>query len=205
MTKRVLCFGDSNTFGYIPRDFRRYDKNTRWTGILSQLSKDKYTIIEAGCNNRTAFTDNPAGFEQTGYKILPSILKSSQPDIVILAIGTNDLQFAFSVNEKDIEQGIKQLIDIIRSYAKEASIIIASPSVIAKEVLSGYFSAMFDITSVQKSHLLAKIYKKVADESNCAFIDLNKVASVSKLDGLHYMPEEHKKIACAIYELLCNF
>lgn len=69
--KKILCFGDSNTYGFIPQSGLRYDINTRWTGILQTLCNNEFEITEAGCNNRTAFIDNPAGINQTGYKILP--------------------------------------------------------------------------------------------------------------------------------------
>ena len=93
--KKVFCFGDSNTYGYIPENGRRYDKSTRWTGRLAVLGQNRFQVIEAGCNNRTGFTDNPAGFEQTGYKILPALLKDDY-DIVILSIGINDIQFLYN-------------------------------------------------------------------------------------------------------------
>ena len=34
--KEILCFGDSNTYGLIPGTNRRYNRETRWTGILSE-------------------------------------------------------------------------------------------------------------------------------------------------------------------------
>ena len=33
--KRILCFGDSNTWGFAPKDGYRFDENTRWTGPVS--------------------------------------------------------------------------------------------------------------------------------------------------------------------------
>ena len=72
--KTVLCFGDSNTFGYNPVDGTRYPESIRWSGILKQNLKEEYNVIEAGCNNRTCFIDNPDGIEQTGYKILSKYL-----------------------------------------------------------------------------------------------------------------------------------
>ena len=32
--KRILCYGDSNTWGYIPENGKRYDNLTRWTKVL---------------------------------------------------------------------------------------------------------------------------------------------------------------------------
>ena len=42
----ILCFGDSNTFGYNPTNGLRYDKNTRWTGVLQNLLGDNFNVIE---------------------------------------------------------------------------------------------------------------------------------------------------------------
>ena len=52
--KRIVCFGDSNTYGFIPGKGNRYDEHTRWTGRLSELLAPKgYTVIEQGKNGRT--------------------------------------------------------------------------------------------------------------------------------------------------------
>ena len=34
--KKILCYGDSNTFGYNPYDASRYNEHTRWTAILQR-------------------------------------------------------------------------------------------------------------------------------------------------------------------------
>ena len=58
MGKRILCIGDSNTWGYIPGSGERYEKNVRWTGKLAQMLGENYEVIEEGMNGRTtAFTD----------------------------------------------------------------------------------------------------------------------------------------------------
>ena len=59
--KQIICYGDSNTFGYIPGSGKRYSKDIRWTGVLSNLLGDEYKVIEEGCNNRTGFVRNPSG------------------------------------------------------------------------------------------------------------------------------------------------
>lgn len=38
---RILCYGDSNTWGYISgTDHQRYGNNERWTKILTSLLGD---------------------------------------------------------------------------------------------------------------------------------------------------------------------
>jgi len=51
---RILCYGDSNTWGYISgSDHQRYNVNERWTGILSELLRNNFVVIEEGLNSRT--------------------------------------------------------------------------------------------------------------------------------------------------------
>ena len=199
--KKILCFGDSNTYGFIPSSGKRYDENSRWSGILKKLLREEYEIIEAGCNNRTAFCDNPAGVNETGYKVLPSLL-TQDIDCVILAVGINDLQYLYNISMKDYENGLENLIGIVRTKLPRAKIILLSPSVITEDILNSCFAAMFDETSIEKSKQLSAIYERAARKENCKLLDLKKIASPSKTDGLHYEKIEHIKIANAIFDLI---
>lgn len=201
--KKILCFGDSNTFGFIPATGKRYDKKTRWTGILQELAGCDYEVIEAGCNNRTGFSDNPSGKMFTGYKILPDYL-SQDMNFVILQIGLNDLQFQYDFSVEKFETGLEKLLDIVNDKSEHAKVILIAPSLIGENIHKSYFSTMFDEISVEKSKKLPQIYKDVAKKRECLFIDLNQIATVSDIDGLHYEASEHKKIAEAIYPLILN-
>lgn len=184
MTK-ILCFGDSNTYGYIPQTGGRYGKNTRWTGILSNY----FEVIEAGANNRNAFSDSP--------KLLTEYMKAN-PDVVILAIGINDTQKFFNT---DIKDAIEKLIDI----ALPTPVILVAPSILGENILKHpIFSTMFDETSIEKSKKLPEIYLQIAKNKGCKFLNLNTIVQPSTIDGLHYGPEQHKIIAEKIYELLLN-
>lgn len=199
--KKVLCFGDSNTFGYIPVSGKRYDKNTRWTGILTQKLSPDYEVIEAGGNNRNGFTDSKDGYIFTGYKILPKYL-SEKPDIVVLAIGINDVQKFYKPELQDIENGLTLMSKTILDSS--ASLIILAPPILNEDVLKGNFVILFDEGSVELSKSLPNIYKTVAQKLNCSFIDLNEYVKPSTSDGLHYLPESHKIIADLVFEKISN-
>lgn len=201
--KKVLCFGDSNTYGFIPQSGLRYDKNTRWTGILQSLCGSDFSIIEGGCNNRTAFVDNPAGAEQTGYKILPEYFTKDYFDIVVLAIGINDLQLFFRPTLEKFEQGIEKLIKITKDLSPKSKIILTCPAKLNLDgINNGIFNYQFDEISVEKSYHLPQIYKKLAEKHACKLVDLNEIAKVSPLDGLHFSAESHKTIAENLYKNL---
>lgn len=199
--KKILCFGDSNTYGYIPNNGARYDKNTRWTGVLSLLSHGKFKIIEDGCNNRTAFAANPAGKIFTGYEILPELL-TDDFDAVVLTIGINDTQFLYNLSSIEIASGVEKLINIVKVKSPQAKILLVAPSILTDDVLNGNFACLFDRTSIEKSRQLPLLYQKIAEKQNIEFLDLNSVAKTSSLDGLHYAPEQHLKIAQAIFTIL---
>jgi lysophospholipase L1-like esterase len=197
--KKILCFGDSNTFGLNPKKFERYDEDTRWTGILSQKLADKYEIIEAGCNNRNGFVDNNEGNDElTGYKILPEYLKTS-PNIVILAIGINDLQKFYRPTLDIISTGLTSMVETITKTG--AKVLIISPPVLNNDILNGFFAFQFDETSIATSKSLPELYEAVAKQQNCDYININDYVSVSKTDGLHYTEQEHSKIA----EVICDY
>lgn len=200
--KKVLCFGDSNTFGFNPKDGTRFNKNVRWTGVLQNLCSKNFQIVENGCNNRTAFSANPAGKIFTGNKILPELLNDNF-EYVILSVGINDLQNQYDTSEKDIEIGITNLTEIVRLSLPDTKIILISPPALTKNVLkSPFFSTLFNEKSVEKSKNLAKIYERIAQKTGSDFIDLNKIATPSSIDGLHFEEEEHKKIATEIFRHL---
>lgn len=199
--KKILCFGDSNTYGYIPNNGARYDKNTRWTGVLSLLSHGKFEIIEDGCNNRTAFAANSAGKIFTGYEILPELL-TDDFDAVVLAIGINDTQFLYNLSSIEIASGVEKLINIVKVKSPQAKILLVAPSILTDDVLNGNFACLFDRTSIEKSRQLPLLYQKIAEKQNIKFLDLNSVAKTSSLDGLHYAPEQHLKIAQVIFTIL---
>lgn len=199
--KKILCFGDSNTYGYIPNNGAIYDKNTRWTGVLSLLSHGKFEIIEDGCNNRTAFVANPAGKNFTGYEILSELL-TDDFDVVVLAIGINDTQFLYNLSSIEIASGVEKLINIVKVKSPQAKILLVAPSILTDDVLNGNFACLFDRTSIEKSRQLPLLYQKIAEKQNIEFLDLNSVAKTSSLDGLHYAPEQHLKIAQVIFTIL---
>lgn len=201
--KKILCFGDSNTFGFIPENGKRYKKNIRWTGILQNLLNDSYQIMEAGCNNRTAFVDNPSGLEQTGYKVLPKYLEKEFYDVILFAIGINDLQLFFNPSLNDFETGMQKLINIAKSLSTDSKLVLVCPPKLDLDgINNGMFRFQFDEKSVEKSSCLPKIYEKLSNKNNCNFVNLNDIVKVSPIDGLHFSPESHEKIANFLYKYI---
>ena len=199
--KTVLCYGDSNTFGFNPIDGSRYDENIRWSGILKELLKDKYEIIEEGMNNRTAIANNSDGFLFCANRHFPKLLsKIKYVDILIFALGTNDLQFQYDLSLHKIVKGIENLISDIGK--KAGKIILVPPVILDENILKGNFKIQFDESSISKSRKLKDLYKKISIYYNTYFLDFNEFTKPSAIDGLHYSKDSHKLIAEKLAEYI---
>ncbi len=206
MTRTLLCFGDSNTHGSIALTqlgvFRRFDRDTRWPGILAKHLGPAWHVIEEGHAGRTTVHDDPIeGPHRNGLTMLPAILESHRPiDLVILKLGTNDLKPRFSVTPIDIALSIEKLIALIQASKcgpddSLPQILLVAPAPITETgVLKGIFEG-----GAAKSRELSLLYQLSADKMGCAFLDAGAVTQTDPTDGVHLTAEAHNAIAKALY------
>jgi len=198
--KTILCYGDSNTHGYIPGEAGRYPRDVRWTGILQQELGQDFYVIEEGLNGRTTVWEDPIEEHRSGKQYLPACLESHAPiDLVIIMLGTNDLKARFWVPASDIALGVGLLVDkTLKTQTgpddSAPSVLVIAPPPLAKltdfaEMLEG---------ATEKSQRLAGLYQQVAEEYGCEFLDAASIASFSDIDGVHMVPAEHKKMGLGV-------
>ena len=97
--KTIVCYGDSNTYGYNPENGFRYEYEERWTTILQKELKDSAIVIPEGLNGRTTSFEDELRPGRNGATYLDPCLHSHGPiDLVVLMLGTNDLKDPFSGN-----------------------------------------------------------------------------------------------------------
>lgn len=199
--KKILCYGDSNTFGYNPVDNSRFEK--RWTSLLKQYLGNDYEILEEGACDRTGFVYNPKGDLFSAQKHFPALFSNIKNiDILILAVGTNDLQFQYDISFDSVKEGLEKLIKTAQE--KTGHIILIPPVILYEKVLEGFFSFQFDAKSVIKSQTIGEIYKQFSDKYNLDFFDINEYTKPSDFDGLHYDENGHKIIAEKLAEYILN-
>ena len=199
--KTVLCYGDSNTYGYVPETGMRYPRDIRYPGKLQDLLGEEYAVIEEGCNGRTTIHDDPIDGWKNGLDYLKPCLNShKQIDIVILMLGSNDLKHTFHLNAAQIADGAGVLVDVIKEFTKEKQgfvpkIILVSPPEIGEGIRTSPFYGAFFEEAVETSREFPKYYREVADSKGCIFFDAAKYISPSKTDSLHLTPEGHRVLA----------
>lgn len=202
---RILCYGDSNTWGYIPgSDHLRYDINTRWTRLLAKKLGESYEIIEEGLNSRTLISNDqrPGKEGKSGYDYLIPCLDSQDPiDLVILMLGTNELKYSNNKTPEEIgtileEKFVKVILNrksqISNKYPK---LLIVTPPLVNEDADEETKQKYLNAT--EKSYKLNEIYKEIAIKNNCYFVDNEGLTP--GIDGIHLNEEKHKLLAEKIY------
>ena len=78
--KAVMCFGDSNTRGYVPvTDGERLPYPERTGGVLQALLGPGFRVIEEGLNARISGWDDPQTPDRNARRQLPAILETQRP------------------------------------------------------------------------------------------------------------------------------
>ena len=196
----ILCFGDSNTWGYVPGKGVRFPREVRWPGVLRRELGDGVLVIEEGQNGRTTVWDDPVEGHKNGLAYLIPCLESHAPlDLVVLMLGTNDLKARFSVPPFDIGWSVRSLLDAVRGSgagpggAPPGTLLVVPPP-LGK---LGEFAELF-AGGEEKSRKLARRYREAADAFGCDVLDAAGVAAVSDADGVHLDAAGHEALGKAV-------
>jgi lysophospholipase L1-like esterase len=201
--KRVLCYGDSNTWGYIPGTGKRYDCSVRWPMLLQNGLKEEFTIIEEGLRGRTTVFDDHLVPGRNGLTYLTPCLQSHAPlDLLVLMLGTNDRKTRFNLTVEEIASGLERLLRTIKcieagnKIGETPRILVLSPPSLGEIPHSQYAYR----NSVTKDCPLASEYRDVADRNGCDFFDIESRLTAGGSDGIHLTAEDHKRVAYLLTE-----
>ena len=204
--KTVLCYGDSNTYGYDPETGLRYPPALRWPDALQALLGPEYRVIPEGLNGRTTAFGRKGLAWLNGLSTLDPIIRTHYPiDSLIFMLGTNDCCAELGLSAEEITTGMEKLIDRARAHlseiqVNEAEIIIIAPKAMDGKVLRGVFSYEMNEKSVRVSQELTALYKELAQRKGCGFTDIEDIIELSETDGEHFLPEGGKKLAGKLKE-----
>ena len=177
---KILCFGDSNTYGYDPRSFfgSRYPAEYRWTDLLAQ--KLNCNVVNAGENGR----ESPGlEGEVTRFNLL---LNAQKPvDLLIVMLGTNDLLQGNSVESVALRMEVF-LTHIDRE--KSGILLIGPPPMQRGEWVPVQ-------TLIDASAALTREYKSLAERLGVRFVDAGEWKIPLTFDGVHFTADGHKTFA----------
>jgi lysophospholipase L1-like esterase len=177
---KILCIGDSNTYGYDPRSYigSRYPAEVRWTDRLGD-----HEVINRGVNGMKIPRE---------YSSSIRMIRGNDPDLVTVMLGTNDLLSGSGAEE--IAAQMERYLDAIGSAAKK--ILLISPPLLQP----GEWT--MDDEALEGSQNIGVLYKKTASVRGCRFADSAEWDIDISFDGVHFLPEGHARFAEKLNEII---
>ncbi len=175
---KVICFGDSNTYGYDPRLWLggRYDADSRWVDILA--AETGWEICNMGLNGREIPVSAPAFPVDTG--------------LLVLMLGTNDLLQGCSP-----EQAAGKLEHFLSGlWLKPDQILLIAPP----PMILGEWVASQQL--IDDSHTFAKCCQTLAEHLRIRFANAGKWDISLAYDGVHFTEQGHRAFAAKLLEVL---
>lgn len=164
---KILCFGDSNTFGYDPRGYfgGRYDHP--WPELLA--ADLGCTVLNRGENGQQIPRGTMAFPEDT--------------DLLIVMLGTNDLLQGASA-----ETVCGRMEQFLRALNCKKVLLIAPPP-----MQSGAW--VQDQSLIDDSKYLAILYRTLAQRLGVRFADAGQWRISLAYDGVHLTENGHRAFA----------
>ncbi len=196
--KNILCYGDSNTWGCRPGVLSRFPENVRWTGVIGNLLGEGYNVIEDGINGRSTVWDDPGNQCRNGLTGLGYSLYRAKPlDLVIVMLGTNDLNYT---DAEGYYHGIRILAQRIlqadTAFPGTSNVFAGTPRLLLVSPI--------ETTENMPTHGESKKFpyytQKVAEELHIPWLNAAQFAKPSMLDGCHMEEKYHLALGQAIFE-----
>ena len=174
----IICFGDSNTYGYDPRAYLggRYDADSRWVDIL--VEETGWSVCNMGQNGREIPSASPAFPADT--------------DLLIVMLGTNDL-----LQGRSPEQAAERLERFLSGIPLDRSkiLVIAPPPVKRGAWVPGQ-------QLIDDSHTFAQLCQTLAAQMGIRFADAGRWDVPLAYDGVHFTEQGHRTFAAGLLEKL---
>ena len=211
--KTIVCYGDSNTWGYMPKRERpqettlnRFPWGVRWTSLLQEQLGAAYRVVEEGLNGRTTMFDDPLDICRNGLEAIDySMLTNSPVDLVILMLGTNDVKEFFGMPPYVIARGCARLIDRIQAggYGPNGAapqILLVAPLKLPDTLPGSWLGDEFGPGAVARNDQLPAYYEKIAAEKGVHFLNAAASVTADPADSIHMNEAGHAATAELMYE-----
>ena len=153
----ILCFGDSNTYGYKPDGTGRFDTDTRWTSLLQKKLGADHRVIEEGLCGRTTVFQDDLREGRRGLDLIGVTMEMHTPiDLLIVMLGTNDCKTRYNASAGTIAKGLAQVIQKARKNASQPfDLLVISPiqKSLLKNITKWHFCIMQHFWMPLLSHL----------------------------------------------------
>ena len=187
---KILCFGDSNTYGYDPCSYfgSQYPAQHRWVDLLARKLDCK--TVNAGENGR----EIPCR-ERELLRFDTMLTKQKPIDWLIIMLGGNDL-----LQGNSVETVVDRMESFLEHIALEKSkiLLLGLPP-----MQRGEWVPTQDL--IDAAVALNCQYKALSERLGVRFADAGEWDIPLTFDGVHFTEEGHKAFAERLADDICAF
>jgi lysophospholipase L1-like esterase len=198
--RTILCFGDSNTYGWIPAVGGRFPRDVRWPGVLGAELGSGWHVIEEGLGGRTTVFDDPLMPDRNGRTyLLPCLLSHDPLDVVVIALGTNDLKVRMAASAADIARGVAVLAELALESRVGPGATPPKVLVLGVPRLGPLDDRADEIAGAhEKAERMRPYLRTSAAELGVELLELDRLVSATEEDGFHLDAAAHRTVGEAV-------
>ena len=181
--RRILCYGDSNTYGYDPRSYLggRYPKHIRWTGLLEQAG---WNVVNEGENGQEIPTR-----EWHFQAVVHAVSRAAPVDVVAIMLGGNDLLQNAAFTAEDVAARMERFLRNLTAHIVGVQLLlIAPPPMRPGEWVN-------ESRLLTESARLSACYRTLAGTLGIGFADAGMWNVETAYDGVHFSEAGHAAFA----------
>ena len=200
---KILCYGDSNTWGYVP-NIDGYSKTATAMQYRERdcwwfaLRKNNELFMDGLCGRCIAHENRWNEGRNAMKTIEGDLQKYDNLDLVVVFLGTNDCKSEYADTPDKIAQNLENLLQIIKSKTN-AKIAIISPPIVREGTK---ITDKFYVGGQKKSEKLTDHYKDLASKNGYYFVS-GADLEIGE-DGEHLTKCGHKELSHRVEGIL-NF
>ena len=195
MERKLLIYGDSNTYGYDPADYNesRYPVEIRWTTILQELLGNSWCVIPEGMNGRKL-----PDLAYDRERLIGLTGRLSENDVFAVMLGTNDILLTTDPNAGIAVRKMDAFLNFLTGRMASGNILVIAPPHIGGEHVRNPLYHRYR----EESRAMNAGFKKLADQYGTMFLDAADWGIGMSCDMVHFSEEGHRLFAEKMAEYL---
>ena len=200
--RKILFYGDSNTYGYDPADFfeNRYPARERWTNILQGKLGDTWEVLPEGMNGRQL-----PELKYDRNRLFRMLDGLSDHDIFAVMLGTNDILLATGQDASEVIQKMRAFLEFLTEIMPAGNILVIAPPYVAggagMDAGGGIRHPVYQ-RFYELSRQMNEGFASLADSFGTMFIDAGRWGIDLSADLVHFSAKGHRTFAEKLFTFL---
>ena len=186
--RKILIYGDSNTYGYDPADLHecRYPEEKRWTTILQERLGDSWQVLPEGMNGRKI----PDLVYDRG-RLLRLIRMLSERVLFAVMLGTNDLLLTMNPDAGEAVRKMQDFLGFLTDSVGAGNVLVIAPPHIGGEAIRDPLYRRY----CEESRKMNAGFAELSERFGNWFLDAGTWKISLSYDRVHFSEEGNRAFA----------